>query len=387
VAPTNKTPDWEASLVDKAVAALGEAFPPGWTVERSTRTVAGFDGTTASLEDVAIDVRAANGVASTFAVEVKRNFTPRDAEQMFVDPLRRSLRALGPWVPILVVTEWLSPRSRALLETQGINYLDTTGNVLVRMDNPMVFIRSEGAARDPRPTSRGKVRLRGPKAARVIRLLADVRPPYGVREMANASGVAVGYVATLFEALDREALIERSARGRVESVDVSRLLRRWAVEYDVFTTNETTTYLAPAGASRIVERLRVDRLSGRVAISGSFAAVRLAPVAAPSFLVVYCEDQAALSERLGLLPADEGANVALLKPFDSVVWRGVTDDLGLPYVAPSQTAVDCLTGNGRMPAEGEAVLKWMQEHEAEWRLPSLSDLERTSADLWAEENA
>ena len=29
------------------------------------------------------------------------------------------------------------------------------------------------------------------------------------------------------------------------------------------------------------------------------------------------------------------------------------------YVAPSQAVVDCLTGTGRMPAEGEAVLEWM----------------------------
>ncbi len=43
------------------------------------------------------------------------------------------------------------------------------------------------------------------------------------------------------------------------------------------------------------------------------------------------------------------------------------------YVAPSQTAVDCLTGNGRMPSEGEAVIEWMANNEAKWRKASLGD--------------
>jgi hypothetical protein len=36
-----------------------------------------------------------------------------------------------------------------------------------------------------------------------------------------------------------------------------------------------------------------------------------------------------------------------------------------------QLVVDCLSGSGRMPAEGEAVLEWMQANESEWRFPSL----------------
>ena len=40
-------------------------------------------------------------------------------------------------------------------------------------------------------------------------------------------------------------------------------------------------------------------------------------------------------------------------------------------MAPSQAAADCLTGNGRMPAEGDALLQWMIENESLWRLDKL----------------
>jgi hypothetical protein len=66
-----------------------------------------------------------------------------------------------------------------------------------------------------------------------------------------------------------------------------------------------------------------------------------------------------------------GANVTLLRPFDDVVWERKSADAGVTYAAASQVAVDCLTGNGRMPAEGAAVLRWMTEHEEQWRLPNL----------------
>jgi hypothetical protein len=89
---------------------------------------------------------------------------------------------------------------------------------------------------------------------------------------------------------------------------------------------------------------------------------------------LYCDDTRAARDRLGLIPADEGANVVLLQPFDRVVWDRTTEDAGVTYVAPSQIAVDCLTGTGRMPSEGEALLGWMGENEATWRRASLSEL-------------
>lgn len=66
--------------------------------------------------------------------------------------------------------------------------------------------------------------------------------------------------------------------------------------------------------------------------------------------------------------------MVLLSPFDSVVWERTEFHNHLTYAAPSQVVVDCLTGNGRMPAEGEALLEWMISHEAGWRAADLSEL-------------
>jgi hypothetical protein len=360
-------PQSDNDLVESAIAWLDQSLPESWEVSRSQRAVAVAGDRVQRTLDAAIDIRSNTGTYTTLAVEARNAFSPRDAELLF-SGLARSLRAIANHIPVLVVAPWLSPRTQELLAAEDINYLDLAGNARLQLDNPAVYVKTVGSQRNPAPAVRGQARLRGAKAGRLVRLLVDVQPPYGVRELAAAAELNPGYVSRLLDTLDREALIDREPRGPVRSVDVSALLRRWAQTYDVFRANQATAFLAQSGPAAVLERLAAGtERGGRVAITGSFAAVRRAPVAAPTFLTVYCDDPPEVAAALRLLPADTGANVALLRPFDPVVWTRVERANGLSYAAVSQTAVDCLTGNGRMPAEGEALLGWMAENEGQWR--------------------
>jgi hypothetical protein len=355
----------ETKLIDAATAWLGERMPSAWVVERTRRDPVNV---AESGSDAFIDLRSPNGTYATLAVEARSTMEPRDVERL-LSGIARPLRALASHVPLMVVSLWLSARTRELLAAENINYLDTTGNVLLKLDNPAVFIRSEGAQRNPNPEPRKSASIGGPRAARLVRLLADVRPPYAVSDIATAASLNAGYVSRLLDALDRDALVRRGRRGVVEDVDVPALLRAWAANYDVFKRELASTFIAGVSAADALSKLA--SIASRTVVTGSFAAVRLAPVAAPSLLVAYSENPATTAEELGLLPADEGANLMLLRPFDDVVWERTTTDVGITYAAASQVAVDCLTGNGRMPAEGEAVVRWMAEHEDYWRLPHL----------------
>lgn len=370
-----QSPADQDAVVDGAVRWLTERLPASWTVGRAQRTSAAPTGSEARLLDVAIDVRGSNGTVVTLAVEARRSLEPRDVE-LLLSGLARSLRSLAGSIPIVVVAPWLSARTRRALEAGEVNFIDLTGNALIALENPTLYLRSDGAQRNPAPAARGQVRVRGPKAARLVRLLADVRPPYGIRELASATGLVPGYVSQLVGALDRQALIDRERRGGVHGADVAGLLRRWAESYELFATNATFPFLAAGGPVRALEALRGLPGDQAVVVTGSFAAVRKAPVAAPALLCAYCRDPSQAAQTLHLFPADVGAgpHVVLLRPFDDVVWQRAERDGGISYAAVSQVAVDCLTGNGRMPAEGEALLGWMLNHEDDWRVPGLAAL-------------
>jgi len=366
----------EKSLINRAISWLQINLPETWKAEAASQTVVSpGQSRPPRIIDALITLTPPqqNGGVSLL-VEAKSTFAPRDAEQLF-SGVARQLRNLNSNYPILVVAPWLSERTQEVLTKEDINYLDLTGNVRIALNYPPVFITHKGASRNPTPSLRAPARLKGPKAGRLARLLIDVAPPYGVSEIAVATGLAPGYVSRMLESLDEDALIVRTRRGQVESVDIPPLLRRWTQTYDVFKSNATSSFVAAQGPEEILSRLgSLPPEFPRVAVTGSFSAVRFAPVAAPSLLILYCSEPSEMAKALGLLPADRGSNVVLLRPFDAVVWERTTEVSGATYAAVSQTAADCLTGNGRMPAEGEALTTWMEDNLSQWRLPSLSAL-------------
>jgi len=356
-----------AEVLTRGVAALRGLLPVGWVVEVAAAPVA--DSPT--VGDAVISVAEPRGRSGSILVAVRGGVAPRDVGTLFGG--RSPLPASDPSAPVAVFAPWVSPRSRVLLAERNIGYLDLTGNVRLHLDRPAVVLRTAGAELDPDPPRRGSVSVRGTIAGRVVRLLADVQPPYTASGIGAAAGVSVPYVSRLLGALDREALIRRGPRSLVVDVDWVDLLRRRAETYRLFDTNGAHGYLSGTGPRDVVDRLRTGQVPYR-AVTGSFAAVQRAPVAAPGQLTVYVDDPAATADELGLLPADTGADVVLLTAYDVAVFDRAEVVDGLRVVAPSQLAVDCLAGNGRMPAEGEALLGWMAADETRWRRPGLAEI-------------
>ncbi|WP_431905271.1 hypothetical protein [Micromonospora carbonacea] len=304
-------------------------------------------------------------------VEAKTSFAPRDVaktEQRIPHMVRR---AMGNPV-VLVVAPWLSPRSRALLEERGYSYVDLTGNVHLRADRPAVFVKVQGADRDPRPSQRGPVRLHGPKARRLARLLTDVAPPLRLTDLALAGGLNRGYVSSLLKSLDEQALIDRDRKGAVVEVDWPALLLAASEPYDLLKSNSSALFVAPAGAGELFTRLGEDDAPPAV-VTGSFAASAVAPVAAAAQLVLYTSDPAAMRNFGRLLPSDRGADVVLLRPEDEAQLARSRQVSGRTHVGLSQLALDCLGGNGRLPEEGHALIDWMRKHESQWRLRDVAN--------------
>lgn len=348
----------ETTLLDQAIAWLGQTLPGNWKVERSTPQYTTPGSTEPFRPDSMIEIQAPTGTTA-FVVEAKETFAPRDAERLLPGVADAFRRMSG--THLLVVSNWLSARTQELLREQDVNYLDLTGNAYVQANHPAIFIRSTGANRNPAPAERERAGLRGPKASRLIRILLDRLPPYSVRDLAQMTALTPGYVSRLLSALEYDALVDRSRTGAVKTVARAPLLRRWVEVYDVLKSNQPTHLLASQGPLEAFNRVAgLDDDSG-IVVTGSFAAVRAAPVAAPAMLMAYVRDPVAVATALNLLPARQGANVVLLRPYDEVVWERTNRFDGVRYAAFSQVAADLLTGPGRMPEEGDALIEWLDQ--------------------------
>ena len=356
----------ESDLITQAERLLADSLGQGWAVRRFDEPVRGPG---ILQPDAILSVAAPDGSKALQMVEAKRRTFPRDVSSWL-----RALKPVPPDSSYLLVSQFLSPRARALLEEAGVNYIDMSGNMLIRIARPSVFVRRQGSDKDPAPPDESARSLRGAKAARVVRALCDYREPATSRSVAARAGVTPGYVSKIIGLLERDALVEREGRGPVQPITRvlwADLIRRWSADYRLLESNAARLFLAPQGVPaflRDVAGWASRTPGGRYAVTGSFAAAERAPIAPPSLLMCYVDAPIGVAEKTGLVRATSTGNVYLCEPLDPVVFERTWSQGETVYASLSQVAADCLTGPDRMPAEGDGLLEWMAANEESWRL-------------------
>ena len=344
-------------IVEEAVRVLRRRLPEGW--ETSVLTGARHGAAASPESNATLAIRRRGAPAGKILIETKSCLEPRD-----VDYIAAALRP-DPDHPVLIAAPFISPRTQERLRNRGFAYADLTGNVRLSLSEPGLFIETTGATENPQPIVRGRKSLKGAKAGRLVRALCDFRPPVGLRELAKRASIDPGYASRVIDFLDREALVMRSTRGPITGVDWQGLLRRWSQEYSPFRREGAAMYLAPRGISAVIERLK--NTPTRSAVTGSWAAAQVAPVAPSRLLLVYVDRPTDVESDFDLRPTDIGANVAILAPFDRVAFERTSNKAGITIAALSQVAADLLTSPGRGPNEAEALMTWMSENEGAWR--------------------
>jgi hypothetical protein len=348
-------------VLRRSMALVQDRLPPGWSTTIDEEVVVAGHRIDALVELVGPDQAKA-----VLVVEAKRSVVTRDLPATLEQIQSVGSQLAGPVVPMLVA-RYLPPSVCAWLEERGVSYADATGNLRVALERPALFLRDKGAGHDPwRGPGRPRGTLQGPPAARVVRALVDFTPPLTVRELVRRSGASTGATYRVVEFLEREALIERIPRGPIKTVDWRRLLERWSEDYGFQRSNTVGTYLQPRGLDAVLDGLATSR-GLRYALTGSLAAQRLAPYAPSRLAMIYVDDSSQAAAQLKLRPVDSGANVLLAAGDYDVVFDRRLEVNNLSFAAPSQTAVDLLTGPGRSPAEASALLDWMETHEHDWR--------------------
>lgn len=361
------------SLIRIAKESLEHRLPPGWLLLRYASELC--ESTAGAYADCILEVKSPEGVSAFVVLEVKKR--PLEAREVHgiaeVWRRRRVPREQYPkfgetGLNLMVVSPYLGPSTRDRLTDAGISFVDQTGNLRFTLRRPAVFIETQGANSNPWREKAPLHSLKGRGTGRVLRAFLDYRPPYGVRQLADVSRSPAASVSRVANLLQREAVVSRgTSRGPILIVEWERLLRRWALDYDFVRSNNVKAWLEPRGTRTLLEKLH--NASFRYAVTGSFAAIRYAPIAEPRLVAMYADDPDDAAKSLGLHPGETGGNVLIGEPFDNVVFERTTPSEGVQYVRVTQVAIDLLTGPGRNPAEAESLIEWMRHHEDEWKIP------------------
>lgn len=355
-------------LLTRAVSILAQKLPLQWTVKEVS------SGLEKNRANARIRLSVPRGGETTLNVVLKQSFQPIDVDRIKDNTVLVSSKKGRE---ILVVSPFISPSARAKLRENAFGYLDFSGNIWISLVVPALYIETEGAQKNPLKTDRQARTLKGVKAGLIVRELAESAAVPGVRALAKRIEVDPGYVSRVFGFLEVEAIIRRkpltgihartqSSNRRAEwSLDWVALIRRWALDAPLENRGRIFTYLEPRGLKAALANLAGARF--KYAITGSFAAAEVAPIASPRLLQIYVESADEVAAELGLREANHGGNIMLVEAETELPFLRLRRKNDLNYATLSHVVADLLSSPGRAPAEAEELIEWMKKSEEMWR--------------------
>jgi hypothetical protein len=273
--------------------------------------------------------------------EVKQSGQPRFAKEA-INQLRAYLsRSKRTAIPIFIAP-FLTATTREFCQADGIGYLDFEGNAHIAFGS--VYIERSTASR-PEAEKREFRSLFKPRSAQVLRvLLRDPRRVWKLSELAEQSGVSIGHVSNVRNALaDREWIEDRSAGIQLKSPDL--LLDIWRDSYRIEAAEELKFYTTLHGKAwdKSVRTLFEMHSSDPVALASFSSAQWIAPYGRSSTQFFYAGQDAipALKETLALSKPEMGENVIVWIPNDEGVFTDSFQADGvIRCTSPLQTYLD-----------------------------------------------
>lgn len=332
----------EQDLIQGLESTLASVLPRGWQAKVARIPAAGG-------ADAALEVVSPVGDRVTACVEVKSRAEPAQLVRE-VSWLQRCERAL-------VVAPRLSTRAREILNEAGISWLEPDGDCRIAMDGLFIERLGLSQARSDRGATgtRYVANLYAGGPLRVVRwLLIEPERSWTIEDMADRTGLTLGFVSRIFKTLARDAYMDR-ARSANRVRDRDALLDAWvsapppkdAVSERVATVPST---------ENLLQMIRGSSTTTRYAVTAEAAADRIAPFARYSRVEMYVDDVAGWDRVLGLTSVPRGGNLVLIKASDAGVFDGAFERDGLQLVSRPQLYID-LVRRGGAAAEAAAFLR------------------------------
>lgn len=229
-----------------------------------------------------------------------------------VFPIMEMQRRLGQ--KVLLVTSYVSPDMAERLRSHDIPFIDTAGNVSLRLPNALLYVVGRRAPAGGVPARRA--RTASPKQLEVLfALIANpglLSAPY--RSIANAAGVALSTVNLALDDLLQRGLVGAGDDGKRRFIDWARVIDEWSTLYPL--------RLRPKLASKRFSATRPDWWQGidlhryDAVLGGEAAAEKLAHNLRAERITLYAGSATPRELILDArLKADPGGEVEIVQRF------------------------------------------------------------------------
>lgn len=306
--------------------------------------------------DAVFDV-VIHGKPITLLVEVKRGGYPRDVRQA-VWQLRNYVHHVQPRskshdTVLFFITEALSPGAKEFLAQEKIGYFDLGGSLYLPAPGAYLYIDKPSPKRETRMLRS----LFVGKRAEVLHFVFFQRDWFGVRELAQKSGVSAAAVSEVLSELDRREWVESRGQGPSKErrlVDIKALLDAWKT-YQLSTRPPRLRryFVSSNGVGPLMHRLSIESEEHhlRYVVTGEVAAQHYAQYLS-SISQVRCRmlETGATREVLHNIearPVNEGWNLGIIESKSNGDFAFSERIEGVWMASPLRTYLDLLQSDGR----------------------------------------
>lgn len=293
---------------------------------------------------------------------IKKDVYPRDVRDAMWDLQGQQNRMKNPSDVVLVMlADHLSKGAREELKSRGMSFFDSNGTLFLKHRNWLINI--EKAKSSTKGTFREIDVFKGSREMVVHTLLHMERNWFHGQEVVEMSKTSGYTVSTLLQELEKLGWVESQGEGRHRTRRLTKpteLLDAWAKAWVQRKQATTRWYYFCPNPKRLVEELSsnmemdmymdTDRGRTTCAFTGAIAANRLSPllthVDVAELIVSSNADE--LASRIGLKPAEKGANVVLIERSGaSELFQQYSPEEGAWFASPIIQYLDLLNGRGR----------------------------------------
>ncbi len=307
--------------------------------------------------DLTVTIEHPGGIIQLIA-EVKSSGQPRLAREAVNQMLRYKNQFADAY--FVFIAPYISPKAAEICQSDGIGYLDLSGNCLLSFDK--IFIEKTDYPNRFKEKRELKS-LYAPKAERLLRvLLCNPGKKWKIKELAVESRVSLGQASNVKKILfDCELL--SGQRGEFFLKEPAALLQKWAENYN-YRKNEIREFYSLKRLTDIENTLAdyCNNSKIKYALTGFSGAARVKQAVRYKKAMAYVADleKDALSA-LSLKAVKSGGNLLLLTPYDDGVFYGSSTVNKIQIVSEIQLYLDLHGFRGRGEEAAEVLYERIVE--------------------------
>ena len=350
----------EARLLQQIATDIAEMLPPTWSLDTVAEAGRG-------RPDFTMRFVGPDGSEGTVIVEAKRSLNRGDVPSVlqqlrgYAESDQSEDIALGGDGS---VSQRVGPRAHRVRRRE---LLRLHRQRPVGVAPALALHPNDGSGQGPLAVRRRTPQLEGSRHRTGPPGDPRFRSPVRCPRARHRADVPLGSLSRTIDFLNREGLIERSGRKPITDVDWQGVIRRWAKDYGVSSSNQIATYLGsawdcPTSRGKLEGRkrgLRNDRCDRRSTLrpdcpdpTGRRLRQRRQQMGRST------RSPRSRRRRQRLAHRAISTTSCSSEPSRATAWSAST---------PPNSPSTCLTGPGRDPAEGDELLTWMERNQDAWR--------------------